>query len=224
MKIVLLGPPGSGKGTQAKRVAERLRIAQLATGDMLRAEVLSESALGVSVKNIIARGELVPDAVIITMIERRIDENPDGFILDGVPRTLPQAEALDRMLLRRGERLDRVILIEIDESALVERISGRFTCRSCGASYHDRYHLPQVEGVCDLCGGKNFEHRPDDRAEVVRARFDVYRRQTEPIIGYYEQRGILSRTDGSGKIEEVAQAIDEVLGRKSALSRHPGRD
>lgn len=211
MNVVLLGPPGSGKGTQAKRIAERRSIAQLATGDMLRAEILSASALGKSVKSIIEQGNLVPDDIMIAMIERRIGENGHGFILDGFPRTIPQAEALDGMLARRGEKLDRVILIAIAESALVERISGRFTCRNCGASYHDRYHLPRVDGVCDLCGGKEFERRPDDQAQVVRARFEVYRRQTEPIIGYYEARGILSRIDGSGTIAEVSQAIDKVL-------------
>ncbi len=212
MNIVLLGPPGSGKGTQAKRIAEKKRIAPLATGEMLRAEVLSASALGLSVKGIIERGDLVPDAIMIAMIEKRIGDNPSGFILDGFPRDLAQAEALDTMLAARGQKLDRVVLLKIGEEALVDRISGRFTCRGCGASYHDRYQRPRVEGVCDLCGGKDFERRPDDNAPVVRARFAVYRRQTEPIVGYYEKRGILSRVDGTGAVEEVAEAIDRVLG------------
>jgi adenylate kinase len=212
MNIVLLGPPGSGKGTQAKRVAESKGIVQLATGDMLRAEVLSASALGISVKSIIERGDLVPDGTVIAMIQKRIAENPHGFILDGFPRNLPQAEALDRMLEKRGEKLDRAILLEIGQEALVERISGRFSCRRCGAGYHDRYKRPRVAGVCDGCGSREFDRRPDDRAEVVRARFEVYRRQTEPIIGYYEKRGILCRIDGTGTIEEVSEAIDGVLG------------
>jgi adenylate kinase len=212
MRIVLLGPPGSGKGTQANRIAERRGIAHLATGDMLRAEVACGSALGQAAGSIMERGDLVPDALIIAMIEKRIGLCRKGFVLDGFPRNLAQAEALDRMLEKRGERIDRVILFVIAEEALVDRISGRFSCRRCGASYHDRNHRPRVEGVCDSCGSGEFERRPDDRAEVVRARFAVYRRETEPIIGYYETRGILSRIDGTGGIDEVFAAIDRVLG------------
>jgi adenylate kinase len=213
MNIILLGPPGSGKGTQSKRIAERHRLVQLATGDMLRAATASGSELGRKVKAIMDSGQLVSDDIIIAMIAQRIGE-PDcrnGFILDGFPRNVPQAQALDRMLAERGLRLDHVILLTVDEKALVDRLSGRFSCKSCGASYHDRYHQPRVDGVCDACGGREFLRRADDRPEAVAARFEVYRRQTEPILPYYGSRGILRRLDGMADIDKVTEEIERLL-------------
>jgi len=214
MIIILLGPPGSGKGTQAKRIQETHRLVQLSTGDMLRAETGSDSEFGRRVKAIMDSGQLVPDEIMIEMIDRRITQ-PDcrnGFILDGFPRTVPQAEALDAMLVRRRLKLDHVILLEVDEAALVDRLSGRFTCAQCGASYHDRYNQPKRDEVCDGCGSTEFTRRADDRPEAVRARFEVYRRQTAPILPYYSARGILRRVDGMADIDAVTREIDNILG------------
>jgi len=213
MNIVLLGPPGAGKGTQAKRLEEKYGIVQLSTGDMLRAAVASGSPLGSRVKAIMESGRLVSDDIIIEMLAARIAE-PDcanGFILDGFPRTVPQAEALDRMLEAGDRRLDHVILMEVDEASLIERISGRFSCRTCGASYHERYHRPRIEGVCDVCGGTDLVHRADDRAEAVATRLAAYRNQTAPLLPYYRARGILRTVDGMADIEEVARQIEAVL-------------
>jgi adenylate kinase len=213
MNLILLGPPGAGKGTQAKRLEQAHGIVQLATGDMLRAAVASGSALGTRVKAIMDSGQLVPDDIIIEMLATRIAE-PDcanGFILDGFPRTVPQAEALDRMLAAANRRLDHVILMEVDEPALIERISGRFTCRRCGASYHDRHHRPQSDGVCDICGGTDLVHRADDRPEAVGTRLAAYRNQTAPLLPYYRERGILRTVDGMADIDEVTSQIETVL-------------
>jgi adenylate kinase len=213
MNLVLLGPPGSGKGTQAKRIEQSRGIRHLATGDMLRAATASGSELGLRVKSIMDSGQLVPDGVIIDMIAARIVEPDcrDGFILDGFPRTVPQAEALDAMLAERGQALNHVILLEVDEAALVDRIAGRFTCQGCGASFHERYRRPQVEGTCDVCGGTDLVHRADDRPEAVKTRFEVYRRQTEPILPYYRTRGILRTVNGMADIDEVTRQIEELL-------------
>jgi adenylate kinase len=214
MNLILLGPPGSGKGTQAKRIGRSRGICHLATGDMLRAATASGSELGKRVKGIMDSGQLVPDAIMIDMIAARIGE-PDcrtGFILDGFPRTVPQAQALDEMLAKRGLGLDHVILIKVDEAVLIDRVAARFTCAGCGASYHERYHRPQIEGVCDVCGGHGFVRRPDDRPEAVHARFEVYRRQTAPILPYYRSRGILRCVEGMGGIDEVARQIEAILG------------
>ena len=213
MNLILLGPPGAGKGTQAKRLAQTHGLVQLATGDMVRAAIASGSELGRRIKAIYDAGQLVPDDIIIQMIAERIGQ-PDsarGFILDGFPRTVPQAEALDAMLAERGQALDHVILIEVDEAALVDRIAGRFTCQGCGASYHERYRRPQVEGVCDVCGGTDLVHRADDRPEAVKTRFEVYRRQTEPILPYYRARGILRTVNGMADIDEVTRQIEALL-------------
>lgn len=213
MNLILLGPPGSGKGTQAKRIEQKHGIVQLATGDMLRAVTASGSELGRRVKNIMDSGQLVPDGIIIDMIAERIAE-PDcrnGFILDGFPRTLTQAQALDEMLARRGLELDHVIEIKVDEAALVDRLAGRFTCRRCGASYHDRDHLPAVDGVCDACGSREFVRRADDAAETVKARFEVYHRQTAPILPYYRERGLLRTVDGMAEIDAVTRDIERLL-------------
>jgi len=214
MNVILLGPPGSGKGTQAKRIEQSRSICHLATGDMLRAATASGTEVGMRVKGIMDSGQLVPDGIMIDMIAARITQ-PDcgtGFVLDGFPRTVPQAEALDEMLAKRGLGLDHVILIEVDEAALIDRLAGRFSCAGCGASYHERYHRPRVEGVCDVCDGRQFVHRPDDRPEAVRARFEVYRRQTEPILPYFRARGVLRSVDGMADIDGVTRQIEAILG------------
>jgi adenylate kinase len=213
MNIILLGPPGSGKGTQAKRIEQTHGLVQLSTGDMLRAEIESGNALGRRVKGIMDAGELVPDDIMITLIRGRIGK-PDccnGFILDGFPRTVPQAEALDRMLAENHLDLYAVIEFVVFEPDLVARLSGRFNCRTCGASYHDRYNRPKVDDLCDICGGREFERRADDRPEAVRTRFAAYRQQTEPLLAYYEKRGILQKVDGMADIDTVAHEIDQIL-------------
>ena len=218
MNLILLGPPGAGKGTQAKRLAQTHGLVQLATGDMVRAAIASGSELGRRVKAIYDAGQVVPDDIIIQMIADRIGQ-PDcarGFILDGFPRTVPQAEALDAMLAERGQALNHVILLEVDEAALVDRIAGRFTCQGCGASYHERYHRPRTEGVCDSCGGTSFMCRADDRPEALGTRFAAYRNQTAPILPYYRTRGILRSVDGMADIDEVTEQIEAVLGSGAA--------
>jgi adenylate kinase len=221
MNVILLGPPGSGKGTQAKRIEQNHGIPQLATGDMLRAAALSGSELGLHVKSIMDSGQLVPDGIIIEMIADRISQ-PDcrsGFILDGFPRTLPQAQALDEMLAERGLRLDHVIEFEVDEAALIDRLAARFTCQQCGASYNERDKRPQVEGICDVCGACEFVCRPDDRPETVKARLGVYHRQTAPILPYYRSRGIMRCVDGMAEIDTVTYEIEKVLGSGGATLR-----
>ena len=213
MNLILLGPPGAGKGTQAKRLAQTHGLVQLATGDMVRAAIASGSEVGRRVKAIYDAGQQVPDDIIIQMIADRIGQ-PDcarGFILDGFPRTVPQAEALDAMLAERGQALNHVILLEVDEAALVDRIAGRFTCQGCGASFHERYRRPRVEGTCDVCGSTDLVHRADDRPEAVKTRFEVYRRQTEPILPYYRARGILRTVNGMADIDEVTRQIEQLL-------------
>ena len=213
MNLILLGPPGAGKGTQAKRLEQAHGLVQLATGDMLRTAVASGSALGTRVKAIMEAGRLVPDDIIIEMLAVRIAE-PDaanGFILDGFPRTVPQAQALDRMLQSANRHLDHVILMEVDEQALIERIAGRFSCRGCGASFHERYHRPRIDGVCDVCGSTDLVHRADDRPEAVATRLAAYRNQTAPLLPYYRERGVLRTVDGMADIDEVTRQIETVL-------------
>jgi adenylate kinase len=214
MNVILLGPPGSGKGTQAKRIEQAHGITQLSTGDMLRAATASGGEVGLRVKSIMDSGQLVPDGIIIDMIADRIGQ-PDcrnGFILDGFPRTLPQAQALDDMLARRGLRIDHVIEFEVDEPALIDRLAGRFSCQQCGASYHEPDNRPKLDGVCDVCGACEFACRADDRPETVKARLEVYHRQTAPILPYYRERGILRPVDGMAEIDAVTREIEEILG------------
>jgi len=213
MNVILLGPPGSGKGTQAKRIEQAQGIPQLSTGDMLRAATASGSELGLRVKSVMDSGQLIPDGIIVDMIADRIAQ-PDcrnGFILDGFPRTLTQAQALDEMLARCDLRLDHVVEFEVDEAVLVERLAGRFSCQQCGASYHERDNRPKVAGVCDVCGACEFVCRADDRPETVRARLDVYHRQTAPILPYYRERGILRPVDGMADIDSVTREIEKIL-------------
>ena len=218
MNLILLGAPGAGKGTQAKRLQDTYKIVQLSTGDMLRAEVASGSETGRKAQKIIDAGNLVPDELIIGLISKRIDQ-PDckkGFILDGFPRTLPQAEALDRLLVEKNLKIDFVIEIRSDDEALVERIIGRFTCATCGTGYHERFHRPKVDGVCDRCGGTKFSRRADDNAETVRARLKTYHAQTEPIYAYYRRKGVGQAVNGMAPIDEVTRQLTEVIGKVPA--------
>lgn len=213
MNIILLGPPGAGKGTQAQRLQSDVGMIQLSTGDMLRAAVKSGSPLGQKAKGIMEAGQLVPDDLMVGLIEDRIAQ-PDcakGFILDGFPRTAAQAEALDTMLAKLGKKLDQVIEMEVDEAALTERIVGRFTCAKCGAGYHDTFKRPKVEGVCDVCGSREFTRRKDDTAETMKTRMAAYRAQTEPLLPYYRGKGILRKVDGMATMEEVYRQIRAVL-------------
>ena len=216
MNLVLLGPPGAGKGTQAKLLEDSRSLVKLSTGDMLRAAVAAGTELGRKAGEIMERGALVPDDLVIKLIAERMDQSGagNGFILDGFPRTIAQAEALDRLLKERGKTLDSVIVMEVDDDDLVERIAGRFACGYCGEGYHDLYKLPKVKGVCDRCGSAGFVRRKDDNEEVVRARLKAYHAQTEPLIDYYQQQGKVSAVDGMADISTVAKEIDQALGGK----------
>ena len=211
--IILLGPPGAGKGTQARRLVEGRGMIQLSTGDMLREARTSGTGMGQRVAEVMDRGELVSDEIVSALIDAELEAMPDdtGAIFDGYPRTRAQAEQLDELLAKHGRKLDRVIELQVDEEALVDRITGRFTCAKCGAGYHERHNQPETEGVCDKCGSTEFKRRPDDNEETVRHRMQVYRSETAPILPFYEERGIVSRVDGMASIEDVTQSIDALL-------------
>jgi adenylate kinase len=213
MNIILLGPPGAGKGTQAAMLVEERGMVQLSTGDMLRAAVAAGTPVGLEAKAVMASGALVSDEIVNKILSDRLDEDDvrRGFILDGYPRTPAQAGALDTLLSQKGMHLDYVIELAVDEDSLVDRITGRFSCASCGAGYHDRYKLPKVEGVCDVCGSTEFKRRPDDNEETVRTRMAEYRAKTAPILPFYEAKGLVRRVDGMAPIEEVKAAIATIL-------------
>jgi adenylate kinase len=213
MRLILLGPPAAGKGTQAQRLVDRHGLVQLSIGNMLREAANAGTPVGLRAKDMMARGELVPDDLVVEIVSERIDE-PDarkGFILDGFPRTVPQAHALDRMLKEKDLELDAVIELKVDDKVLIDRIAGRFSCAKCGAAYHDTFKPTEVKGVCDVCQSRELIRRKDDNAETVRDRLMVYYRDTSPLIGYYYAKGNLHTVDGMAGIGEVAQAIDRLL-------------
>ncbi len=213
MIMILIGPPGAGKGTQASRIEEYLSIGNLSTGALLRDAIASESELGKKAKVLVEGGKFVPDDIMIALVSARTDaaDCADGFILDGFPRTLAQAEALDEMLETRGGKVDTVIEIMLADDSVVERITGRFSCKSCDEGYHKAYKRTAVEGVCDVCGGSEFVQRADDSEEKVRTRLALYHEQTAPILPYYGQRGILRSVDGTKDLDDVTDQLKEVL-------------
>jgi adenylate kinase len=217
MRLILLGPPGAGKGTQAHRLVAKHGIPQLSTGDMLRAAVKAETVVGKRAKAVMESGRLVSDEIVNDIVSERIDQ-PDcahGFILDGYPRTLAQADALEAMLARKGLPLEVVIEFKVDDEVLVDRIAGRYTCAHCGAGYHDTNHPPRVAGVCDRCGSTEFKRRPDDNADTLRTRLQAYYKDTSPLIGYYYAKGLLVGIDGMAEIDDVTAAIERILEKRA---------
>jgi adenylate kinase len=213
VNIILLGAPGAGKGTQARLLESTYGICQIATGDLLRASIKRGEALGLEAKKLMDAGKLVPDGLMIKMIEGQI-ANPacvKGFILDGFPRTVPQAEALDKMLTARGEKIDAVIELKVDDAALIDRVAGRFTCSKCGAGYHEKYKPTKKPGVCDVCGSTEFTHRSDDNPETMKTRLKAFREQTAPILPYYRQKGLLKTIDGMASMSEVQNSLVSIL-------------
>ena len=217
MRLILLGPPGAGKGTQAQRLIETHKIPQLSTGDMLRAAVTAQSEVGLKAKAVMDSGNLVSDDIVNAIVSERIDQADcaEGFILDGYPRTLNQADAVEAMLERKGLKLDHVIEIKVDDDILVNRVSGRFSCASCGAVYHDEDKRPKVEGVCDVCGSTDFKRRPDDNAETMRTRLRSYYKDTSPLVGYYHCKGTLRAVDGMQPIDVLTESIERIVSGKA---------
>jgi adenylate kinase len=214
LNIILIGPPGAGKGTQAKILEQAYDIVQISTGDMLRARMTKGDTFAAEIKTILADGKYVPDEAMVKMLAERIDE-PDcknGFILDGFPRTVAQAEALDKMLAEQNKKIDAVIELVVDEEALVERITGRYTCAKCGTGYNDKFGPTKVKDVCDVCGSSEFTRRADDNEETLRKRLDTHNKQTAPILPYYKDKGMLKQVDGMEDVAHVAGAIKAILG------------
>ncbi len=211
MNIILLGPPGAGKGTQAKKISEYFSLPHISTGDILRENISNNTSLGLKAKSYMSRGELVPDELLITIIKDRLSRKDcsEGFMLDGYPRTIPQADALQMILTESGKKLDAVLNISVEDEDLIKRLSGRRMCK-CGASYHVSFNPPKKDGVCDVCKEKLYQ-RDDDKAEAVRNRLDVYKKQTQPLIDYYDKKGILRTIDGGKDIPKIFENIKEVL-------------
>jgi adenylate kinase len=212
MRLILLGPPGAGKGTQAKKIAEKYNIPHISTGDIFRANIKNETELGVKAKEYIDSGELVPDSIVVAIVEDRLqaDDAKNGFLLDGFPRTVKQAEALDDVLSNMNTSLDHVLNIEVDSDILVKRITGRRICKDCGATYHIEFNKPSEEGVCDVCGGELYQ-RSDDTKATVKNRINVYFEQTSPLINYYKRKDKLTTIDGEQAINEVFEEIIEKM-------------
>ncbi|MED4311416.1 adenylate kinase [Heyndrickxia coagulans] len=214
MNLVLMGLPGAGKGTQAEKIIDKYAIPHISTGDMFRAAIKEETELGLKAKSFMDKGELVPDEVTIGIVGERLskDDCKNGFLLDGFPRTVAQAEALENILSSLGKRLDYVINIEVDREILTERLTGRRICENCGATYHLVFNPPKTEGVCDKCGGPLYQ-RPDDNAETVGNRLDVNMKQTRPLLDFYEEKGYLRNVNGQQDIHQVFADIDQLLGQ-----------
>jgi adenylate kinase len=214
MRLILLGPPGAGKGTQAQRIVEKYGIPQLSTGDMLRAAVAAETEVGKRAKAVMDAGKLVSDEIVIAIVSERIDADDcaNGFILDGFPRTLVQADATEKMLSAKGLDLSVVVELEVDDKELVRRVAGRYSCSQCGTVYHDTDKKPSIEGVCDKCGSTHFKRRPDDNAETMTKRLEVYYKETSPLIGYYYAKGKLKVVDGMAEMDKVTADIEKILG------------
>jgi adenylate kinase len=215
VNLIFLGPPGAGKGTQAKLLEDKRGFKQLSTGDMLRSAIAQGTEMGKKAKVVMDRGDLVSDDIVVSIIAERLDK-PDvkkGFILDGFPRNQTQAEALDRMLKVKGLKLDAVIEMKVNDEELVKRIAGRYTCAKCGKGYHDEFEKPKKPGVCDVCGSTEFVRRADDNAKTVRDRLQVYNKQTAPLVDYYGRTGVLHKVNGMADIPVVTRQIEDVLGR-----------
>lgn len=216
--LILLGPPGAGKGTQARMLEEQFGLVQLSTGDLLRAAVAAGTDAGKQAKAVMEAGELVSDDIVIAILRDRLADADcaKGVILDGFPRTTVQAEALDTLLAESGQKIDAAVSLDVDDAAMVDRISGRFTCGGCGEGYHDTFKAPAADGTCDKCGGSDFKRRADDNAETVAARLDAYHAQTAPLIAFYDAQGALARVDAMGAIDEIASKLGDIVRRATA--------
>ncbi|MDV7143385.1 adenylate kinase [Tropicimonas sp. TH_r6] len=213
--LILLGPPGAGKGTQARMLEEKFGLVQLSTGDLLRGAVAAGTEAGKAAKAVMEAGQLVSDEIVIAVLKDRLgdDDTRNGVILDGFPRTTAQAEALDGLLAASGQKINAAISLEVEDEAMVERISGRYTCAKCGEGYHDSFKTPAVDGTCDKCGSTEFKRRADDNAETVRSRLVAYHEQTAPLIDFYQGRGVLKEVPAMGAIEEIAGALNAIVGQ-----------